>query len=74
MMKRYTTVNRWGFASVNGHRVLMTQSQAERYAAAQLKLFPDAKTEVYCLSDQELVNGAMRWPEMTESMEAVLCK
>jgi transposase len=52
----------------------MTQSQAERYAAAQLKLFPDAKTEVYCLSDQELVNGAMRWPEMTESMEAVLCK
>jgi len=73
-MKRYTTINAYGFASVNGHRVRMTLAQAEAYARRELREFPKAKTQVYTLTDAEMVNGAMDWPQMTDSMEAALCR
>jgi len=52
----------------------MSLAQAEAYARNELHHFPDAKSEVYHLSDAEMLCGAMDWPEMSPSMEAVLCK
>jgi hypothetical protein len=72
-MKNYTTENTHGFARINGHNVRMTLDQATRYAARERREFPKAKTSVYCLTDSEMVNGAMDWPEMSDSMEKALC-